>query len=128
MLRKLTTCKHFTGVHNQSCAIGKSYFSVARDTKNGRVYPCQDYNCTSCRWRRYPSEDEARRLVTEEQAGITRAIEAFSAIMRECRGVRSGGKTIWCPNCNRLSLVYRFTENGSLRARCGTQGCCSLME
>lgn len=119
------TCKHFTGIQNDKCAIGIEYDSVRDESMRPFRWPCLDEPCATTCARKEPitakeeTEDRERLAVMLKKIGI-----AYEAIVAS--GIRSG--SIPCPACGSGSLHFSTASNGHIHAGCTSEGCVRWME
>ena len=126
--RRLATCRHFTGIQNDTCGAGVEYRSV-RDTSGPGMarWPCTGDDCPIVCEKKsaFTAEevDAQERRLTETLAHIG---AARAAIVKT--GQQSG--RVDCPRCGGKGAL-RFTVsgcNGHVHAACKTTECLAWME
>lgn len=126
------TCKHFTGVQNDTCSAGVAYDSVRRPAPGRLGLPCfrdEAGGAAPCDRRAFPTPEEAEAAEQESERAIRRMAVARAAIVKETKGRRGVSGAIACPCCEGGTLSYSVASiNGHIWAVCTTNGCASWME
>lgn len=126
--RRLSTCRHFTGVMNETCAVGVVYRSV-RDTSGPGMarWPCTGAGCPIVCDKKEPRTAEEIDAEDREFADrIAHFLPARTAII----ATKQRAGAVDCPKCGGNGAL-RFTVssyNGHVHAACNTEGCLSWME
>lgn len=125
--KRLATCRHFTGLQNDTCAVGVRYMDVRDASKPGPYrWPCLGECATTCEKRAPKTEAE----IDEED--LKRA-EMFAAVVRARAAIVDTGKSAGVVNCPRCggadALRFRVSScNGHVHAACSTPNCLAWME
>jgi hypothetical protein len=126
--KRLATCKHFTGIMNEACAVGVAYRPLRDTSKPGLAkWPCMGTDCVNvCDKKELNTAEEVDAEEREFQERLSHFVPAREAII----ATGKAGGTIDCPRCNLVDGLY-FTVssyNGHVHAACRTMGCLSWME
>lgn len=121
------TCKHFTGVSNETCKAGVRYDDVKplpciTEYLRGKPRVCDKYE--------EPSADEVAAYRAMLDASMERHAKAAPVLMelrKKYKG-QSWRGTIDCPVCDGRLHISIAGYNGHMHGRCETAGCLSWME
>lgn len=128
--RRAATCKHFTGIQNDTCEVGIAYASVQ---DGPGCLPCLPpfrggRQCsTSCARKSLRTAEEMVEEDRERQESLARLMKARGAIVEATGGKRRSTGKIDCPNCGG-KLGYSIASNGHIWGACSTSGCTQWME
>ena len=133
--RRLLTCRHFTGIQNNTCGLGIFYDSCEKPL------PClppyrddADQSQGECAMRVFYTPEDLDREDRERDAFLFNMAKARTAIVAHMdeRGTRktNTSSALPCPCCDGGTLAYRCAGayNGHIHARCSTEGCVAWME
>ena len=126
--RRLKTCRHFTGVQNETCEAGVGYSKFPPTRGRGRALPCFGDQGVSCE--KFEARSEAEVDAEEQQRAILAAnfIKAREAIVAATGGARSTEGTLPCPACGTGTRSYTVASNGHIWSACTTDTCVRWME
>ena len=137
------SCKHFTGVQNDTCKAGVNYLALAGGNRTGYAcrLPCTgDEGCSwakeekvvPCALREWWTPEEVQAQVDEIHKRTTETITARVAITDYLKAnnkpLRKIGGAIPCPICKTGTLGFSIASNGHCHATCSTPDCVSWME
>ena len=136
IIRKMASCRHFTGVGNETCDAGVRY-EEAHPT--GTLLPCIPFDSAvtpqaicalkSC-WSREEAEDNHRKMEERSAQSMIAMVAAHADAKEKGFGKKNGGvSSLKCPVCEGGTLRYSVASyNGHMHAGCTTEGCVSWME
>lgn len=137
------SCKHFTGISNETCKAGVNYREHAGGSNKGYAcrLPCtgddgcswaKDERVVPCALREWYTPEEIQAQVEEIERHLNGTVTARLAISEYLRASnkpeRNVSGQIPCPVCDGGTLGFSIAYNGHCHATCSTQGCVSWME
>lgn len=126
--RKMGTCKHFTGVQNDTCSAGLDYDEVVDRSVRPYRWPCLSGG-TGCDRAKLPTREEAEEDDKKQIESIRNFLTAREAICKAAGNKRGLRDSIDCPICESGRLSYSIAAlNGHIHAKCSTDGCVQWME
>ncbi len=138
---EMLTCRHFNGVHRETCAAGVNYHAVVGEPQLGCMtrLPCvvigepQGGPRAECAKWETPTREEATASVDSREAAMKRHMSAFRKVHDDAKakgyGRNHGGVAeTTCPVCSGHLRYAVAAVNGHIHAKCETEGCVSWME
>ena len=133
----MTTCVHFTGIHEKNCKAGVVYHEQfgSADGCFANI-PCvqaKRENLKSCPSVKYPTREEAEKEQQEREEEDRKATQAINSAHADAKakGLKEGhgGQgSIKCPLCPDGTISYVVASyNGHMSGGCSS-GCISWME
>ena len=136
LVRQGATCRHFTGLINETCEAGVNYRELGDDSRPGVVLrlPCappldraDPAEIVTCDKRHETGMELALEREREREAAWKRIGLARAEIVKRHEGQVNQKGSIDCPTCG-AALFYEIHGNGHVWGICSTEGCCSWME
>lgn len=113
-------CKHFTGMHEETCKAGIKYVSVKVKTNISTTLPCFKngrFSGGTCNHVCFPTLEEVNKMAKEILSDGEKVIIAIAAVKGHIKKTGLPQGEIDCPSCNGV-LEYKMSINGHTMGRC----------